>query len=64
MLHINKSYGFYFIFMEEESKKMTMQEAGRLGAIASKNITNWLKRQERIVAYYKNPKLCALCKNQ
>lgn len=43
-------------------RRLSHSEAGRLGAIANKNINNWLKRQEKIVAYYKNPKLCALCK--
>lgn len=42
-------------------KKLSHSEAGRLGALACKNITNWLKRQERIVTYYKNPKLCKWC---
>lgn len=42
-------------------KKLTRSEAGKLGAIACKNIKNWLKRQERIVKYYKNPKRCPVC---
>lgn len=40
---------------------MTHAEAGKLGAIAGKNIHNWLRKQERIVAYYKNPLRCKYC---
>lgn len=42
-------------------KKLSHSEAGKLGALASKNITNWIKKQERIVSYYNKPKLCKWC---
>ena len=41
--------------------KMNHAEAGKLGALAGKNIKNWLKRQEKIVEYYKNPHICVIC---
>ena len=40
--------------------KMSMSEAGKLGAIASKTITE-KQKQERIEAYNKNPKICLHC---
>ena len=42
--------------------KMSMSEAGKLGAIASKT-TKAKQKQERIEAYNKNPKLCLHCDN-
>jgi hypothetical protein len=42
------------------SKKMSMSEAGKLGAIASR-ATQQKKKQERIEAYNKNPKVCKHC---
>jgi hypothetical protein len=44
------------------SKKMSMSEAGKLGGLASK-ITQLKQKQERIEAYYKNPKTCLFCNN-
>lgn len=43
-------------------RKISLSEAGRKGALANKNITNWLKRQERIVNYYLTASLCKWCK--
>lgn len=59
-LQIQKSL-WLFLFMCDKPRKLTHSEAGKLGAIASKNITNWLKRQEQIVKYYSNPKKCSCC---
>jgi hypothetical protein len=42
------------------SDKMSMAEAGKLGALAAK-ATQEKQKQERIQAYYKNPKLCLHC---
>ena len=42
--------------------KMSMSEAGKLGAIAS-TITKNKQKQERIDSYNKNPKLCLFCNN-
>lgn len=41
--------------------KLSRSEAGKLGAIANKNIHNWLKKQERIVTYYETANRCKWC---